>query len=155
MKSDNYVLNYFTNLHSCSCKTNRNRHLGIASQRFMGNSKKCYVIWRRCRFEGLPLSTYGNEPKFAEMSRWIRKYNRRNEMSTIGKNILSDPTSDGNFSTTDEISPSARCSSPVNSYEEFDRRAQQKDNSLTQTCPTCGGTGKLTKGIGSFFWASL
>lgn len=71
-------------------------------------------------------------------------------MSTIGKNILSDPTSDGNCSTVDDIGPAARPSSPAYSYEEFDRPSNRdgnlRDDSLTQTCPTCGGSGKLTKG---------
>ena len=63
------------------------------------------------------------------------------------KNILSDPTSDGNVSTTNEISGGP--SSPVYSYEEFDNRVNlhgSDQGSLTQTCPTCGGSGKLTKG---------
>ena len=70
-------------------------------------------------------------------------------MTTIGNNILSDPTSDGNFSTTDNNDPTERPTSPVYSCEEFDDRANNhvcSDQSLTQTCPTCGGTGKLTKG---------
>ncbi|XP_078356242.1 transmembrane protein 106B-like, partial [Oculina patagonica] len=83
------------------------------------------------------------------MSRWIRKYQQKKEMSTIGKNILSDPTSDGNCSTVDDIGPAARPSSPAYSYEEFDRPSNRdgnlRDDSLTQTCPTCGGSGKLTK----------
>lgn len=83
-------------------------------------------------------------------------------MSTIGKNILSDPTSDGNCSTVDDIGPAARPSSPTYSYEEFDRRANRDGNlkehdsdSLTQTCPTCGGSGKLTKGKVCFLTAAL
>lgn len=83
------------------------------------------------------------------MSRWFRRNKRKNEMTTIGKNILSDPTSDGNFSTTDNNDPTERPTSPAYSYEEFDDRVNNhvcSDQSLTQTCPTCGGTGKLTKG---------
>ena len=87
------------------------------------------------------------------MSRWFRKYTGKNEMTTIGNNILSDPTSDGNFSTTDNNDPTDRPSSPVYSYEEFDERVNRvnSDQSLTQTCPTCGGTGRLTKGKRSFY----
>ena len=77
--------------------------------------------------------------------------------NSIGKNILSDPTSDGNFSTTDDNGPTERPSSPVYSYEEFNRGVNQvnsqcvsADPSLTQTCPTCGGTGKLAKGTAHF-----
>ncbi|KAJ7391859.1 hypothetical protein OS493_016149 [Desmophyllum pertusum] len=85
------------------------------------------------------------------MSRWLRKYFPAKEMSMIGKNILSDPTSDGNISRSDEVGPRYRPSSPpLYSYEEFDRRfvtvqSQDDSSSLTQTCPTCGGSGKLTR----------
>lgn len=98
-------------------------------------------------------------PDKCDMSRWFRKYRRKKDMTTnnIGKNILSDPTSDGNFSTTDDNGPTERPSSPVYSYEEFDRGVNHvnsqctgADPSLTQTCPTCGGTGKLTKGTAHF-----
>lgn len=76
-------------------------------------------------------------------------------MTAIGNNILSDPTSDGNCSTTDNV-PAERPSSPVYSYEEFGGRvnhvnSDQSLTSLTQICPTCGGTGKLTKGKSSFY----
>ena len=89
------------------------------------------------------------------MSRWFQKFKRKNEMTAIGNNILSDPTSDGNFSTTDNNDPTERPSSPVYSYEEFGDRDRvinhvSSDQSLTQTCPTCGGTGKLTKGRAGF-----
>lgn len=86
------------------------------------------------------------------MSRWFRKYTRKNEMTAIGNNILSDPTSDGNFSTTDNDVATERPSSPVYSYEEFGDRVNpvNSDQSLTQTCPTCGGTGRLTKGRAHF-----
>ncbi|XP_020616384.1 transmembrane protein 106B-like [Orbicella faveolata] len=89
-----------------------------------------------------------NETDIADMmSRWFRKYTRKNEMTAIGNNILSDPTSDGNFSTTDNDVATERPSSPVYSYEEFGDRMNpvNSDQSLTQTCPTCGGTGRLTK----------
>ena len=92
------------------------------------------------------------------MSRWFRKKTRKNEMTTIGNNILSDPTSDGNFSTTDNNDPTEGPTSPVYSYEEFDDRVNNhvcSDQSLTQTCPTCGGTGKLTKGRTHLMWVII
>lgn len=82
------------------------------------------------------------------MLRWFRKQTGKNEMTAIRNNILSDPTSDGNFSTTDNNGQTERPSSPVYSYEEFGcNRVNHvsSDQSLTQTCPTCGGTGKLTR----------
>lgn len=65
------------------------------------------------------------------------------------KNILSDPTSDGNVSTNVSSQVSERLSSPVYSYETFDNRESENfvsdQGNFTQTCPTCGGSGKLTK----------
>lgn len=111
------------------------------------------VIWSIDCFGGQPLSIYVKLSKYRMMLRWFRKQTGKNEMTAIRNNILSDPTSDGNFSTTDNNGQTERPSSPVYSYEEFGcSRVNHvsSDQSLTQTCPTCGGTGKLTKGKRSF-----
>ena len=71
-------------------------------------------------------------------------------MSDFAKNILSDPTSDGNVQEENfsAIAATAQAPSSPYKYEEFDRRAinEHDSDSFTQTCPTCGGSGKLTKG---------
>lgn len=89
------------------------------------------------------------------MPRWfwfpkIAKKSGKNEMSGYEKNILSDPTSDGNIHEESGEVPPPGVPSPV--YEEFDRRpiSEHDSDSLTQTCPTCGGTGKLTKGASHY-----
>lgn len=75
----------------------------------------------------------------------------RHEMSDYEKNILSDPTTDGNVHE-DNFSADPTASPPPYRYEEFDRRpVMDRENSsetsdFTLTCPTCGGTGKLTRG---------
>lgn len=84
------------------------------------------------------------------MSRWFGRKSRH-EMSSYEKNILSDPTSDGNVHG-DNFSADRTASPPPYRYEEFDRRLvtdrenDSETSDFTQTCPTCGGTGKLTRG---------
>ena len=84
------------------------------------------------------------------MSRWFGRKSRH-EMSSYEKNILSDPTSDGNVHG-DNFSAEPTASPPPYRYEEFDRRLvtdrenDSETSDFTQTCPTCGGTGKLTRG---------
>ena len=77
----------------------------------------------------------------------LRRFERQRAMS-FEKNILSDPTSDGNVSTNGQVSE--RPSSSVYSYEAFDSTTPvnfvSDQGNFTQTCPTCGGSGKLTKG---------
>ncbi|KAK2570205.1 Transmembrane protein 106B [Acropora cervicornis] len=83
------------------------------------------------------------------MSRWFGRKGRH-EMSSYEKNILSDPTSDGNVHG-DNFSADPTASPPPYRYEEFDRRLgtdrenDSETSDFTQTCPTCGGTGKLTR----------
>lgn len=83
------------------------------------------------------------------VTRWLRR-SREKDMTTFKENILSDPTSDGNVSEFDQIAPIAPPEPP--SYQTFTEIARGPINlpvdndSLTQRCPTCGGTGKLTKG---------
>lgn len=76
----------------------------------------------------------------------LRSFERQRAMS-FEKNILSDPTSDGNVSTNGQVSE--RPSSSVYSYEAFDSTTPvnfvSDQENFTQTCPTCGGSGKLTK----------
>ena len=89
------------------------------------------------------------------VNRWLRRSSEK-DMTTFPKNILSDPTSDGNASEFDQIAPSAPSEPPsYQTFPEFDRRPINElvnSDSLTQRCPTCGGTGKLTKGqLVSFF----
>ena len=83
------------------------------------------------------------------ISRWFRR-NREKDMTSYAKNILSDPTSDGNVHDYDSSVTTARAEPPsYHTYEEFDRRNiinEHDSDSFTQTCPTCGGSGKLTKG---------
>ena len=83
------------------------------------------------------------------MSGWRRIFGHQRVIS-MEKNILSDPTSDGNVSTNVSSQVSERLSSPVYSYETFDNRESENfvsdQGNFTQTCPTCGGSGKLTKG---------
>lgn len=84
------------------------------------------------------------------MPKWFWKKIGR-DMSDFPKNILSDPTSDGNVDEGNFSGTAATAQAPSSPYryEEFDRRAineHDSDTSLTQTCPTCGGSGKLTKG---------
>ena len=142
---------YRTNLHSWK----RNRHLWYIYLLKASWVISSLLIWSRYWiWRTAAVHIYGRHlTKFAkEMSRWLRKYFPAKEMSMIGKNILSDPTSDGNISRSEEVGPRYRPSSPpLYSYEEFDRRfvtvqSQDDSSSLTQTCPTCGGSGKLTRG---------
>lgn len=85
------------------------------------------------------------------MSRFWWRNCKKDMSSSFEKNILSDPTSDGNVQEEERNGavPSVRAPSPSYRYEEFDRRAinEHDSDSLTQTCPTCGGSGKLTKGM--------
>lgn len=72
-------------------------------------------------------------------------------MAGSERNILSDPTSDGNFHEESHGAVAiVQEQSPPPSYrcEDYDYRRgmnKQDNDSLTQTCPTCGGSGKLTK----------
>ncbi|XP_068716358.1 transmembrane protein 106B-like isoform X2 [Montipora foliosa] len=85
-------------------------------------------------------------------SRWFRKNRSEEMLNNDEKNILSDPTSDSNVQG-DNFGATASNQAPghlySSGYEEFDRRPilskNGSDASLSQTCPTCGGTGKLTK----------
>ena len=87
-----------------------------------------------------------NKPVWDMLSS-LRSFERQRAMS-FEKNILSDPTSDGNVSTNGQVSE--RPSSSVYSYEAFESTAPvnfvSDQGNFTQTCPTCGGSGKLTKG---------
>ena len=98
-----------------------------------------------------PLTGIEAKMKIREgVTRWLGR-NREKDMTTFQKNILSDPTSDGNVSEFNQIAPSTSSEPPsYQTFAEFDRRRPINElvngDSLTQTCPTCGGTGKLTKG---------
>ena len=71
-------------------------------------------------------------------------------MSDFPKNILSDQSSDGNVHEEIFSGTAATAQAPSSPYgnEEFDGRAinEHDRDTLTQTCPTCRGGGKLTKG---------
>lgn len=89
------------------------------------------------------------------VTRWLGR-NREKNMTTFQKNILSDPTSDGNVSEFNQIAPSTPPEPPsYQTFPEFDRRPINElvnSDSLTKRCPTCGGTGKLTKGQLLYFF---
>ena len=103
-----------------------------------------------------PLTSVEARMKLTQgLTRWLGRSREKN-MTTFQKNILSDPTSDGNLSEFNQIAPSGPPEPPsYQTFPEFDRRPINElvnSDSLTKRCPTCGGTGKLTKGQLLYFF---